>query len=127
MYQATRIRQFRTERVMIRDNQFQPQFTSECRFLDAGDSAVHRDDQGRRILFVQRPQRLAVQAVTFLETMRYVVVNAGACQLQTVPQQAERRDSIDVVIAVQDNASARFDRGDNAIGIYASSDPYGYY
>ena len=59
---------------------------------------------------------LGIQAVTLVHAMRDVVVNGRAEQLQAVPENRRRGDSIDVVVAINRDSPLRFDGGNDAVG-----------
>src|SRR5205807_4320295 len=101
----------RADRVVVGDDQLDPQLAGQLRLADCGDPAIHRDDQRGGALQGQSPQRLAVDPVALLDAVRDVIGDVpGAGQLQAGPQQARTADAVDVIIAVNDDPTAAPDR-----------------
>ena len=100
--------QFLARQVVIGDDEIDLIFC-RCRLLDGGDAAVHRDDEpgapGDDLI-----ERFLVQPVAVLLTMRNEVVCSRAELTQIAAEKRGRRDAVDVVIAIDDDALLRLDR-----------------
>ncbi len=64
----------RPDRVVVGDDQFEAKLASELGLIDRGDSAVDRHDQRRLALLRKPPKSIGIDAVSFLDTMRNVVL-----------------------------------------------------
>ena len=105
----------RAGRMMIGDNQFQPEPPGCFRLSDAADAAVDGDDQ-RSAAHRERFQRLVVQAVAFVDAMRHVIGNLSADERQAFIEQRRAGNSIGVVIAIDDDRPSRTHRLNQSFG-----------
>ncbi len=102
--------------MMVGDDQLEPQFACEQGLGDARDSAIDAHHEPLRILLMQLPQRLAIDAVTFFEAGGDVIVGPPTGERDAVPQQGRGGDAVDVVVAVNRDPPLGANRGNNAIG-----------
>ena len=92
--------------VMIRDDQINAALPRDARGRDRGDTAIDGDDQlGPTILPIAADllDRLAVQAVAFIDAMRDVVIDDSTERFDRVPKNARGRDAVHIVIAIDDD------------------------
>ena len=92
--------------MMVGDDQFQAQLAGPVRLRPRCDAAIDGDDHLRPALG-QRAQRLAVQAVAFVDAMRHVVADFGrehACRHRYNNGRAAH--AVDVVVAVDHDPAA---------------------
>ena len=104
MDQDCGIGQLITNMVMVGDDQFETQALGQCRFFDAADSAINRDEQALRVFLMEFGNRFGIDSVAFFQPAWNVIVNGGSGQLQAVPQQAGGGDTIDVIVTINRNA-----------------------
>ncbi len=115
MDQHRRVRQRLLELVVVGDDQFQPEALRLLRLFQAGDAAIDGDDQ-RGAVRRDLPQRIAVESVTLFEPVRHVQVRRGAEQAEDVEEDGGAGHAVHVVIAVDAQAAAGTDGGEDAVG-----------
>ncbi len=76
VHHGRRLRQRVCQLMVIGNDQFQAQLRRCLRFLDTRDPAIDRDHH-RRASLGQLPQRIAIEAVPFLESIGHVVANVS--------------------------------------------------
>jgi hypothetical protein len=116
MDETRRIRQLSRERVMVGHNQLEAQFPRQCGLSQAGDAAIHGDNQSAGVFGLQLAQGVLVEAVPLLHTAGDVVVDARAGQTEAVPEDAGGGDPVDVIVAIHGDPPAGTDGRDDAIG-----------
>ena len=99
MHDGHRAGQRRSRLVMVRDDQVHAELLRQVRRRDRGDPAIDGDQQpGARL--GQGADRLAVQAVAFVDAVGDVVIDLGPEQRQQLPEDGDAGDAVDVVVAV---------------------------
>ena len=109
-----RIRQLGVRLVMVGDDQIDAELTRPARRLRRADAAVDRDDQ-LHAFGVQAIDRAGLQAVAVGQPFGNEMADVGAEQLERAPQNHRRGDAVDVVVAVDGDALAIGDRGQQPI------------
>ena len=107
-----RLRQLLARQVMVGDDDIDL-FLRRRHLCHGGNAAVHRDDQ-RSSLRDDLVERFLVQPITVLLPMRNEVIAVGTKQPKIAAQERGRRDAVDVVVAVDDDALLPFDRPPDA-------------
>ena len=102
MHDRRRARQPLARLVMIRDDQRQSTLGGRLGFGDAGDAAVDGDDD-LRPFERERPHRVVIESVAFVDAIGHVVVGVRAQQLEAAQQNRGRRHAVGVVVAVDDD------------------------
>jgi hypothetical protein len=91
--------------VVIGDDQFQTDFASEHRFLEAGNAAIDRNDE-RSAALIERAEGVAIQAIPLFEPIGHVIRDVGTQQAQARIQNGRSGDTVGVVIAIDDDLAA---------------------
>ena len=99
---------------MVGDDQVDAEFVGPARRLGAADAAVHRDDH-LHALGVQPLHGRRLQAVAVAQPLGIEVGDVAAEQFERPPQDDRRGHAVDVVVAVDGNAFAPFERGAEAV------------
>ncbi len=88
--------------MMVGNDQVDIALPGDRRRLDRRDAAIDRHDQLGAVID-NLPQRLGVEAVSFVDAMRNVGVHLTAEERDGMPEDAGGGDAVNVVIAVNDD------------------------
>ncbi len=108
-------RQRGADRMMIGDDQLQPELASPQRFGDARHTAIDGDDH-LRATTGQCLKRVAIQTIAVVDAIGHVVADLGREQLEAQGQKRRAAHSVDVVIAVHDDSPTGGDGRHDAVG-----------
>ncbi len=100
--------------MVISDDQVQTNFTGMTASLEIADAAVHRDHQGVTVM-AGLVKDVALHSVAVLKAMRDMIADVPAQHLEGPFQNHGRGDSIDIVVAVDQDLFTIFDGGTQAV------------
>src|SRR5947209_7994342 len=88
--------------MVIRDDQLHSPFPRELSGGEGGDAAVYGDDQAGAFV-ADLGDRVRVQAIPFVDSVRDVEINDAAEVADGMPEDGGGGDAIDVIVAVNDD------------------------
>ena len=123
MHEHVGVRERVAEGVVIGDDEFEAELTGPRRLGDARDAAIDRDDEARS-LGGERLERRGVESVALLDPVGHVPDAAairrrrarGIECLEAVGEDRRGAHAVGVVVAIDDDAAARPDRREDAVG-----------
>ena len=95
-------------------------------FCEAGDSAVDRYDNCGVLVLFEKPERFAVEPVTFFKSVGNVVDTVSAADAYSLKEHGGCGHAVDVIVAVDDDLFLRADRiGQKHGGFFTSRESRG--